>query len=417
MKVLFVHQNFPGQFPHLAPALVERGHDVLALTAETNERPSPVRVVKYRKPDKVTQSSRLTRIYAEVAERGARAALAARQLRDRHGYVPDVIFGHSGWGETLFLREVWPEAKLLVYAELMYQTRGLDTDFDPEFARPGLESQISTTARSAHLIQAMVQADAGLSPTAFQAATFPVELRDKITVCHDGVDTTRVAPDPEAIFELPGTRLRFRAGDEVITFVNRSLEPYRGYHSFMRALPEVLAARPGAHVLIVGNEGQSYGGSPGDAVSWKQKFLDEVRDRLDLDRVHFLGRVPYAQYVKILQVSAVHAYLTYPFVLGWSLMEAMAAGCAIVASDTGPVREMITDGQRGRLVDFFDISGWSRALTEALADPGSFTRMRVAARQHIVSHYDLQDVCLPRLIEFVETAGTARQVRAPHPAH
>lgn len=405
MKILFVHQNFPGQFPHLAPALAERGHEVLALTAQTNCRPSPVRVVKYRKPQDINISSSLTRMYADFSERGVRAALAARQMRNEKGYVPDVIFGHSGWGETLFLKEVWPEARLLVYAELMYKSFGLDSDFDPEFQKDTLERRISTTARSAHLIQSMVQADAALSPTEFQASTFQPELRGKITVCHDGVDTERVRPNPHARLDIPGTGLSFCPGDEVLTFVSRSLEPYRGYHSFMRALPEVMAARPNAHVVIVGEEGQSYGSAPKDAKSWKQKFLDEVSDRLDMNRVHFLGRVPYSTYLSLLQVSRCHCYLTYPFVLSWSLMEAMAAGCLIVASDTVPVREMIEDGKNGRLVDFFDISAMSKALIGALQNPDSGDELRAVARRTIVEKYDLHSICLPRLIEFVETAG------------
>ncbi|WP_444464515.1 glycosyltransferase [Rhodobacter capsulatus] len=404
MKILFVHQNFPGQFPHLAPALAARGHEVLALTAETNNRPSPVKVVKYRKPAEVKLEPRLTKMYADVCERGMRAAFAARQLRDQHGYVPDVIFGHPGWGETLFLREVWPEAKLLVYAELMYKTTGLDTDFDPEFAKPGLESRISTTARSAHLIQSIVQADAALSPTEFQASTFPPELRAKITICHDGVNTARLTPNPAASYTVPGTSLTLRPGDEVVTFINRSLEPYRGYHSFMRALPEVLAARPAAQVLIIGEEGQSYGAAPPEG-SWKQKFLDEVKDRLDLGRVHFLGRVPYADFVSIMQIGRVHAYLTYPFVLSWSLMEAMSVGAMVVGSDTAPLREVISDGVNGRLVDFFDIKGWSAALTDALARPEAYQEMRERARASVVAKYDLESHCLPQLIRFVETAG------------
>ncbi|MFD2173473.1 glycosyltransferase [Rhodobacter lacus] len=408
MKILFVHQNFPGQFPHLAPALQKRGHQVLALTAETNKRPSPVQVVKYRKPAPVKIEPRLTRLYAEVAERGMRAAFAARQMRAQHDFVPDVIFGHPAWGETLFLREVWPEAKLLVYAEFMYKTTGLDTDFDPEFAKRALENRIATVARSAHLIQSMVQADAALSPTVFQAGTFPPELRQKITICHDGVNTTRLAPNPEARFTVPDTPLTFRPGDEVITFINRSLEPYRGYHTFMRALPDVLAARPQAHVLIIGEEGQSYGGPPPEG-SWKQKFLDEVKDRLDLSRVHFLGRVPYADFVAIMQIGRVHAYLTYPFVLSWSLLEAMSAGAMVVGSDTPPLREVIEDGVNGRLVDFFDIKGWSEALTDALANPGNYYAMRRAARASVVEKYDLETICLPRLIEFVETAGGTLQ--------
>ncbi len=402
MKILFVHQNFPGQFPHLAPALRDRGHQVLALTAETNKRPSPVEVVKYRKPEKVTLSSPLTRLYAETSERGTKAALAARQLRDQHGYIPDVIFGHSGWGETLYLKEVWPEAKLLVYAELMYQTSGLDTDFDPEFRREGLGPKISTVARSAHLMQAMIQADAGLSPTKFQAGTFPPELRQKISVIFDGVNTQTIAPNPDARLNIPGTTLNFTPGDEVLTFVNRSLEPYRGYHSFMRALPEVMAARPNAHVMIVGDEGQSYGPAPKES-SWKQIFLDEVKDRLDLSRVHFLGRVPYPTFTALLQVSRCHCYLTYPFVLSWSLMESMAAGAMVVASDTAPVREVIVDGENGKLVDFFNYAALSKAMIDALENPQNYENMRKNARRTIVEGYDLETICLPHLVEFVES--------------
>jgi glycosyltransferase involved in cell wall biosynthesis len=364
-----------------------------------------VRVVKYRDPDPITLSSPLTKLYAEFAERGARTAFAAQQLRDLHGYQPDVIFGHSGWGETLFLKEIWPAARLLVYAELMYRARGLDTDFDPEFRRTDLAQRVTTVARAAHLMQSMLLADAGLAPTAFQAETFPPELRRKITVAHDGVNTALVRPDPNAVLDIPGTTLRFRPGDEVISFVNRSLEPYRGYHTFMRALPAVLAARPGAHAVLIGDEGQSYGAAPKDGASWKQRFLDEVKDRLDLNRVHFLGRVPYARYLALLQVSRVHAYLTYPFVLSWSCLESMSAGAMVVASDTAPVREVISDGVNGRLVDFFDIPAWSAALTEALANPAATAPLRAAARQSIVERYDLASICLPKLVDFVESAA------------
>ncbi|MEF9604587.1 glycosyl transferase family 1, partial [Paracoccus sp. PXZ] len=175
------------------------------------------------------------------AERGWLAARGCRALRDRHGYTPDVIFGHSGWGETLFLREIWPDAKLLVYAELMYRTRGHDVGFDPEISPDSDEGRVGTVARSAHLIQGLVQADAGLAPTEYQADSFPPELRGKLTVIHDGIDTLKVCPNPQAEFLLPdGCKLR--AGDEVLTYVSRSLEPYRGFHRFMRALPEVLRA-------------------------------------------------------------------------------------------------------------------------------------------------------------------------------
>lgn len=401
MKILFVHQNFPAQFLHLAPALADRGHEVLALTDETNERPSPVRVVKYAHPPRLEISSPLGRTYAEMAERGWLAARGARALRDRHGYVPDLILGHSGWGETLFLREIWPDARLLVYAELLYRTRGHDVGFDPEISPDSDELRVRTLARSAHLVQGLVQADAGLSPTRYQADSFPPELRAKLTVIHDGIDTDRVRPDPKASLTLPDGRV-LRAGDEVISYVSRSLEPYRGFHVFLRALPRVLAERPDAHAVLIGADGASYGAPPQDAENWKAKLLAEVGDRLPRDRVHFLGRVPYATYLSVLQAARVHCYLTYPFVLSWSLTEAMAAGCQIVASDTEPVRELIRDGENGRLVPFHDRAALEDALIAALSRDAASDGMGRAARQTILDGYDLRRHSLPKLVEWVE---------------
>ncbi|MTD99556.1 glycosyltransferase [Paracoccus sp. YIM 132242] len=402
MKILFVHQNFPGQFPHLAPALAARGHQVLALTDEKNQRPSPIRTLRYKTPDPVETNSAFGRSYATHAERGYLAARAARALRDRHGFTPGLIIGHTGWGETLFLREIWPDAKLLVYAELLYRTRGHDVGFDPEFQSDSDEARMLAVARSAHLIQGIVQADAAISPTRYQADSFPPDLRGKITVIHDGIDTARVCPDPRASLTLPGGPV-LRAGDEVLSYVSRSLEPYRGFHVFLRALPEVLAARPQAQVVIVGAEGVSYGSAPKEGGSWKARMLAELGDRLDLSRVHFLGRVPYDDYLSLIRLAKVHCYLTYPFVLSWSLTEAMAAGGYIVASDTEPVRELIRDGQNGRLVPFFDVPALSAALIRGLSGDPDADRLRAAARQAILDGYDLHRHSLPRQIAWVES--------------
>ena len=266
MKILFVHQNFPGQFPHLAPALAARGNKVLALTDERNARPSPVETVRYAAPRPVAAEGLLGRAYAEHAERALMAARGARALRDRHGFSPDVIIGHPGWGETLLLREIWPAARLLLYAELMYRTRGHDVGFDPEISAGTDEGRFLTVARSAHLAQAMLQANAAIAPTRYQADSFPPELRGKIAVIHDGIDTDRVAPNPAARLTLPGGRA-LTAADEVVSYVSRSLEPYRGFHVFMGALPQVLAARPQAQAVIVGGDGVSYGGPPPEGCS------------------------------------------------------------------------------------------------------------------------------------------------------
>jgi glycosyltransferase involved in cell wall biosynthesis len=402
MKILFVHQNFPGQFLHLAPALAARGHDCLALTDQANMRQSPIKVLKYKHdPAKVDPATcRLGRNYTLMSDRGVTTARAAMALRQK-GYVPDVIFGHSGWGETLFLKEVWPEAKLIVYAEFYYRGRGADVGFDPEFNPPSFDQLLIAQGRAAHLGQALVHADAGLAPTEWQASTFPDSLRSMISVIHDGVDTDLMAPNPAARFALPDGR-ELSPHDEVLTFVNRNLEPYRGYHIFMRALPAVMRARPKAQVVIVGGDGVSYGAAPKEAAGWKDLILNEVRDRLDMSRVHFMGKVPYPQFVALMQVSRAHAYLTYPFVLSWSMIEAMAAGCHIVASATRPVQEALEHGKTGTLVDFFDVEGWSAALTEALAHPERFAPLRQAARQRAIERYDLQSVCLPKMIGFVE---------------
>ena len=405
MKILLIHQNFPGQFLHLAPALAARGHEVLALTDKNNTRTAPVPVMRYdhQAPQVDAGQCRLGRNYTQMSDRGVTVARACLRWREEKGYVPDVIFGHSGWGETLFLKEVWPEAKLLVYAEFYYRGRGADVGFDPEFSPRSFDQVLIAQGRTAHLGQSLLHADAGLSPTEWQASTYPPALRRNITVIFDGVETERLKPDPQASVTLPDGRV-IRAGDEVLTFVNRNLEPYRGYHTFMRALPEVMAARPEAQVVIVGGEEVSYGQPPKEG-KWKEIFLSEVRDRLDLSRVHFMGKVPYPTFVSLMQVSRAHAYLTYPFVLSWSMMESMGAGALVVGSDTAPVREVIRHGENGLLVDFFDVAAWSQTLIEAMAHPDRFLPLRKAARQTVLDRYDLRGVCLPRMVDWVESFG------------
>lgn len=401
MKLLFVHQNFPGQFLHLAPEMQRLGHDVRAITDAVNKTDTQIPLLRYHfTPEKVDpKATRLGRNYTTMSDRGVVVARFAQKLRDQ-GYVPDVIFGHSGWGETLFLKEVWPEAKLVVYAEFYYRGRGADTGFDAEFQQDGFDQTLIAQGRAAHMAQALVHADRGVSPTEWQASTHPPALRRQIEVIFDGVDCDRLTPNPSARFTLPDGRV-LATGDEVLTFVNRNLEPYRGYHIFMRALPAVLAARPNAQVVIVGGSEVSYGRPPAQGGGWKDVILDEVKDHLDLDRVHFVGRIPYDRLVDLIHVSRVHAYLTYPFVLSWSMVEAMAAGTLVVGSRTAPVEEMITDGSTGRLVDFFDVPGWSDALTDALARPEAHQPLRDAARAMVRARYDLRSVCLPKQVDLL----------------
>jgi glycosyltransferase involved in cell wall biosynthesis len=408
VRLLLVHQNFPGQFLHLAPALAARGHVVAALTDAANTRPAPAGVTlwKYRSPPPPPPEggARLAASFARAADRALVVARAARQLRDRHGFVPDLILGHSGWGETLFLREVWPEARLIVYAEFYYASRGLDVGFDPEFGPVTDDRAIAVVARQAQHALAMAQADAALSPTRFQADTYPPAFRDRISVIHDGIDTDRLRPDPAARFALPSGRV-LAPGDEVLSFVNRNLEPYRGAHVFLRALPAVLAARPQAQVVVVGGDGASYGAPAPGGQGWRAAIEAELGGPLDPARVHFTGRIPYDRFVALMQVARVHCYLTVPFVLSWSALEAMAAGALLVGSATPPVAEVVEDGRTGRLVPFPDPGALAAALVEGLASPDATEGLRAAARARMVQDYDLRRVCLPRQIAFVEAGG------------
>ena len=248
------------------------------------------------------------------------------------------------------------------------------------------------------------QADAGISPTLWQASTFPKHIRDKITIIHDGIDTQVVKPNQDAQFAMASGKVLTRK-DEIITFVNRSLEPYRGFHVFMRSLPAVLSQQPNALVLIVGAEGVSYGSEPSNGISWKQQFINEVYPNLDdlqRTRVHFLDNIAYDRFISLLQISTVHVYLTYPFVLSWSLLEAMSAGCSIVASDTQPLREAITHDENGVLVNFFDVEALSVAIIQLLNDPAKRAFLAKRARHFAIKNYDLQTVCLPNQMLWVE---------------
>ncbi len=420
MNILLVHQNFPGQFKHLAPALGADGANrVVGFTMRTAPKIPGVQMVQYR-PGKGTTPG----IHPWVSDfeakviRGNVAFKAARKMRDEHGFTPDVIFAHPGWGEPLFLKEVWPKARVLLYCEWYYPLHGADTDFDPEFTRPDEESICRMRTKNAHNLLCYEMADAGLSPMHWQASTHPAWFRDRIQVIHDGIDTRQVRPasavkalrlpipaDPGC--HIDGGEVVLNPGDEIVSFVNRNLEPYRGYHIFMRALPELLRRRPRARVVIVGGSGTSYGATPASG-TWKQRFLDEVRGDCDLSRVHFVGNIPYPAFLHLLQITTVHTYLTYPFVLSWSLIEAMATAGAIVASDTQPVREVITDGEDGRLVDFFSTRDLNDRICELLDDPAQRARLGARARERAVERYDLQTRCLPAQLACIRRLGEGR---------
>lgn len=404
MKILFIHQNFPGQFKFLGPALVKEGHKVFALAIrDKTVKWKGIDVISYQ-PARAT-SKEIHPWISDFETKVIRAEAVYRKLLElkEKGLNPDLIVAHPGWGESLLVKNIWPSVKLGIYCEFHYAASGLDTGFDPEFPAnedAGCRMQFRNLN---HLLHSSI-ADAAISPTKFQADTYPESFRTKIEVIHDGVDTKMLCPDEQASVRLGNGRV-LNKDSEVVSFVNRNLEPYRGYHIFMRALPDLLSARPKADILIVGGIDVSYGSSPKEG-SWKDHFLNEVREQhpeSDWSRVHFLGHIPYDQYLSVLRVAKVHVYLTYPFVLSWSLLEAMSVGTAIVASDTGPVREVIQDRITGRMVDFFDAKEISKVTVELLANKAERDKLAAKARQYVIENFDLHSVCLPAQLEWVHS--------------
>jgi len=407
MKVLLIHPNFPGQYAHVMPALAARaGNRVVGIGARSFPVPEGVDLRVYDPPPPPEEAvpPRLRPAQAALA-RAERVARIAIDLR-REGFRPDAVLGHIGWGDTIFIKDIFPEAPFLLYAEFFYSATGADVGHEP--GKPAtLQDAVRLRAMNMPMLSAMQAADWGAAPTRWQRERFPEWFRQKISLVHEGVDTDLCRPDPEARFDLPdGTVLR--RGDEVVTYVARGLEPYRGFPTFMRALPTLLAARPAARVVIVGGDQASYGRAPEGAATWREAMLAELGP-LDPARVHFLGRIPHPALHALFRVSAAHVYLTVPFVLSWSVLEAMACGALVIGSATPPVQEVIEDGVNGLLTDLYDPAPLAARLAEVLADPARHAPLRAAARRTVEKRFDLRRVCLPRQMAVIEALAARKR--------
>lgn len=406
-NVLIVHQNFPGQFGLLAQALVDRGDRVVGIGGSTSRQLDGIPLVRWRHGRGSTPNIFRQAVRAEAdlirGEAGLKAALALRE----QGFSPDLIIGHPAWGETVHLRAVWPDVPQLLFGELNYRAKGGDTDFDLEFDNVPIADEMRIHAKNAVQTLALTDAARIVCPTRFQAASFPDLFQPIIEIVHEGVDTER-AKKRTAVLELPNGR-RLDGSTPVITFINRRFERLRGFHIFMRALPDFLAACPEAQVVLIGEEqGVSYGAPLPDGREWKDHMLAEVGDRLDLDRVHFLGRVEHGRMIDALSLSWGHVYYTYPFVLSWSLLEAMSCECLIIGSDTAPVREVVEDGANGVLNDFFDVPALTAAMVRAVREPEAFTAMRKAARATVVPRYDSRLTGVPAWLRLIDELALRR---------
>jgi glycosyltransferase involved in cell wall biosynthesis len=406
MNILFVHNNFPAQYRYLIRALTrEEGHNLVAVGSPTARAVKGVKLLTYAMDGADVSTTHPFARRFDLECRRAEQVLYSLTSMVASGFVPDVILAHPGWGEALPLRSFFPRARILVYCEFFYGAAGRDLGFDTEFPESGLDGHVALHLKNAATLLALSDCDRGTSPTKWQKSTFPHRLHDQIDVVHDGVDTDMAKPDPEARFRMPSGQT-LTAADEVVTFVARNLEPLRGYHVFMRALPRILEQRPRAQVVIVGADGTSYGMPPPRGTTWKTKYFQEVAGRIDAGRVHFVGRLPYNAYLTVLQISSAHVYLTYPFVLSWSLLEALSTGCAVIASDTAPVREAI-DGENGSLVPFFDVATLADRVIEVLAHPRQARAMREKARQSVIDTYDAERICVPKVMALIRGTDDA----------
>lgn len=405
MRFLFIHQNFPAQFGRMATQLAKvPGNQVVYITGRKDiELPGVYKVV-YSEPREPAKETHHYIRYLERAVLQGQAAYRAGLGLKQQGFVPDVIYGHSGFGAAMYMRDLYPKVPLMGYFEWFYHAHGTDADFDP--SEPfGLDDECRIRTKNMVMLQELYACDAGVSPTYYQHSQFPLEYRTKIRIIHDGIDTRLFRPVPNAKLVLPEHKLDLSEAEEIVTYVGRGMEPYRGFPQFMEAMSLLMKRRPKCHVVIVGADRVAYGGSHPSGKGYKELMLEKFS--YDANRLHFTGPLPYGDYRQVLQASSVHVYLTRPFVLSWSMLEAMSCGCVLVASDTPPVREVVREGQNGLLVDFFAPDKLADRVEEALGNKKLRTSLGANARETVKDNYDMERL-LQQHIQLVESMAQKR---------
>jgi glycosyltransferase involved in cell wall biosynthesis len=399
MHVLFIHQNFPAQFGHVARHLISNLGWSCSFVSQTPAGiVDGIRKVTYTNKGGARQSTHYCSRTFENAIWHAHAVYdACAAQRD---LWPDLIVGHSGFGSTLFLPELYPSVPVINYFEFYYHPHHSDMDFRPDFLPPEID-YLRARARNAMLLLDLENCRHGYSPTRFQQQLFPVVYRPKIDVIFDGIETD-IFRRLESVPRQIGGRL-IPASTRIVTYVSRGFESMRGFDIFMRVAEQIYRQHPDVVFVVVGSQRTCYGGD--DKHIKHKTFFDHVlaQSSYDLNKFIFTGLVPVSQLTEILSLSDLHLYFTVPFVLSWSLMDALACGCTVLASDTAPVREMIEHGRNGLLRDFFDVEGFGAQAVEVLRDPPAFRHLGAAAADDICQNYAI-DVTLPRLTRLFERA-------------
>jgi glycosyltransferase involved in cell wall biosynthesis len=389
LRLLFVHKQFPGQFLNLALAFAAQpDNEVVFITAESGFDVPGIKTIRIQ-PSRM--SAPPTHHYLQPFENavlfsqaGYRAAATLRQ----EGFVPDLIYAHAASGIGLYISDVFPQTPIIGQFEGFYGSGNTDAEFLPPEDSTEDEA-LRRRTQNADLLLALTQCDYGICPTAFQMDQFPSEFHNKLQVIHEGIDTNFFAPGERGQLEI--VDLQLGGGVEIITYAARGLEPYRGFPQFMQALGFLQTLRPHLHAVIAGEDNACYGRPRADGKSWKAAMLEELPG-LDVSRIHFTGPLGIQDYRKLLRASHAHVYMTVPFVLSWSLLEAMSTGCTIVGSSTAPVSEVIENEKSGILADFFDSFRLATRIGEALDDQNQAVAMGQAARDYMVKHYDLGSV-------------------------
>lgn len=400
MKILFLHSNFPAQFRHLAINLAKNADNriVFGTTRKEGQIPGVYKLIY--KPSR--EPKRETHHYIKPLESAVLHGQAVyRELNKlkKDGFYPEIVYGHSGWGPTMFIKDVFPRSKLLCYFEWFYNADGSDVGFDPcEPLTP--DDKLRIRIKNAPILTDLYSCDAGLCPTFWQKNQFPQEYHNKLKVFHDGIDTDYFSPRKDEKLILPSIDLNLSEAKEIVTYVSRGMEPYRGFPQFMESVSLLQKNRKNCHVIIVGEDRVAYGRSLPDGKSYKQLMLDKFD--FDLSRLHFTGRLPYPQYLQVLRASSAHVYLTRPFVLSWSMLEAMSTGCLVIASNTPPVTEVIENGVNGILVDFFSPQDIVKKIEFSLDNPDQMKTMRFHARKTILEKYNLKYL-LPKHLEWIRS--------------